>query len=153
MPPPDGQVLLLNPLGGKYIELNQSISENPNVTIDLTLQHVNPHAKWRAVASICISGKDSIKSDCLRFSGLDSNDSNITVDTNYSKNNELVSVKRLPGKFRYGDTIQVEVRTIAGGVEFAYGDEPAVAIPLDSQVETLGISCSSALCRFRVTER
>jgi len=151
-PPLQGQVLMLNPDGGKYFSLSQPFSETGRFDIELTFQHPNPHVRWLPASTLCITVKASPQRHCLRFSTVGMNSPTMKVQSLFSDNNKDTRTTPLPGVYRYGEPIRIRMRKAGGGAEFVYGAHPPLAIATDGDIENLEISCSSALCRLRVDE-
>ena len=147
-----GQILMLNPDGGKYFTLSQPFSETGRFDIELTFQQPNPHVYWLPSSSLCITMSASSQRYCLRFSSLDMNSPTIQVQSLFTDNNKITTKTSLPGMYRYGEPIRIRMRKAAGGAEFVYGAYPALTIATAGDIENLEISCSSASCRLRVDE-
>jgi len=151
-PPLQGQVIVLNPGGGKYFTLKQAFSETGRFDIELMLQQANPHIRWLPGVTLCLTEKAPSQDNCVRFSSWEANSPTIQVQRVLSSNNKVLKITPLPGAYRYGESIIVRVRKTGDGVEFIYGAQPPLMFTTGHDIETLGISCSSALCHVRVDE-
>jgi hypothetical protein len=148
-----GEVTLsMNVKGGAFQQLEMPLMANDNGSALLSIDRVNADPQWGATSNLCVLGKTDGEQVCLRFAQLTKDATVLTAikATSREDGKTLLSSENLPGSYRIGETVKVDLRVSPEWVEFRINEGESVKQHLSFAPHILRMGCSSALCTYRL---